>query len=218
MAWLDPTDETDVGTAPDGRIYIDRAFCLRLLRENALAKLKFRLVVAFLILLGGAILFLILFSIASHPGENPSVRVVAYVLSGVFLFCFCLVLLSVARLARQFRQATNGEMSVETDQVTSLRESSMDYRPFRHEIDREIFLVTKPDPENPKYRLGYAGWHRPTTTIFFRNSKKVRIAYVNLPIEMINVGDTFYIVRAGKSTRSRRVDLCFDTRKYVWKD
>ena len=193
MAWLDPTDETDVGTAPDGRIYLDRARCYKKLREKlrgeTIAWGFFSLGCLLLLAVGILFLHTIVFNDAKHLFFRLYFGGFAFVLIALPISAVVVFL----RNAILYAQVLNGYFQVITDEVVRVRQ-----RREMESYKRLWWIFTKTD-------------------VYFRNSRKI-ILRGDIPIDVINTRDTFYIVRAGKSTRSRRIDLCFDTRKYVWKD
>ena len=195
MARSDPTVE-NAGTAPDGRIYMDRARC----RELLMNETKYRFFSSLAVF--GVMLFLCLLSAlafyTASQTSDPLARGV-WILAGVPPILYAVVTgVLVVRRATRFLRARKGVFSVETDEIAG-RATRWKYS----RIVNGVLLISR----------------RPVcyTYVWFRKNGKI-VLNGDAPIETVNTRDTVYVVRAGKSTRSRRVDLWFNTRKYVWKE
>ena len=197
MAWLNPTDETDACTAPDGRIYLDRERC----RKFLVGKTRYRLfscLAVFGIMLLLCPLSVLAFFTAMQT-SNLFVRGLWIFFGSPPIFYAVVTLTLVVKWSVRFFQARKGIFLVETDEVASVA-----YREKYSKVVNGVLIIWR----HRNFLLTY---------VRFRKNGKI-VLDGDIPIDVINTRDTFYIVRAGKSTRSRRVDLCFDTRQYVWKD
>ena len=204
MAWLDPTDETDVGTAPDGRIYMDRERCRKMLVSSVGTRLSlytFLFALSFLVSPLSALFF-------HTAAQTTSVlRVFAILLGAGLLLNLLAFLILFIKWLILFLRARKGIYQVETDEVCRVVCRRMWFTPVwaaSHEFYRR--------------RMHYSFWERKYITIISFRKKGRIILPGEVTVDSANTRDTFYIVRAGKSSRSHRIDLWFDTRKYVWKD
>ena len=204
MKPFDPTDESKSGTAPDGKINIDHARCRELLTNEIGGRLSLFAVFAILYLLLSPLAALLVYGAAQ---TGAFLRVLFIVLAAVFLLTALYFWICFLRQLVFFLWARRGIFRVERDEVArvTVRLSfSLIFYPYSRLFYRK--------------RLRYSFWRRYYFTVVrFRRGGKIWFPG-DVPPENINTRDIFYIVRAGKSARSRRVDLFFDTRKYQFED
>ena len=219
------TDHEKHGVAPDGRIYVDRAFCTRTLLENFRSEAVFfglLTVGSLLPLTLGILLTRALLREGYHWLVNLlllPVYLAPIFATGSILLCF---LLSVHLLV----QIKKGNLHVMTDTVVRVREGwslagirSLDMMKKQVFLTDRIDLWEQMDRASDYFAFDYRPRnHSPVTTVSFAHAKGFQLYGHDHPISLVNVRDVFLIVSVGRRPLFRRACLWFDTRKYVWKD
>ena len=222
-------DSEKPAVAPDGRIYVDRAFCYRAMQKRIRISLVKRVAALVALTLSGIPLFLLLY-IISYGENRPTMRTVVSVLLALYLS----VMLAIGGAALFYRSllfhARDGDFTVMTDTVVRVRETwSLAGQGVLDTLAEQVFLIEKINwrfyyrektlsnrwTARLEYRNRYA---TPVTTVSFAHAKGFQLYGHDHPISLVNVRDVFLIVSVGRRPLFRRACLWFDTRKYVWKD
>ena len=219
------TDHEKHGVAPDGRIYVDRAFCTRTLLETFRSDVVF-----FGFLTIGSLLLLVPGILMTRellrPGYHWALRLflLPVCLSPFFAAgCILLFFLLSAHLLVQIKK---GNLHVMTDTVVRVREGwSLAGIRSLETTKKQVFLTERIDLwEQVDRASGYFvfdyryRYRNPVTIVSFAHAKGFQLYGHDHPISLVNVRDVFLIVSVGRRPLFRRACLWFDTRKYVWKD